>query len=231
MELSIPFVIIEVNHQRMLECKTAHYPVIYGDITQATVLDLAKVEAAKLLLITTPEAITSQSIVKQSRQQHPELHIIARADGIAHTRALYESGIYMAVLPEMEAGLEIARQALLHMDVPVNVIQQYTDDVRQNLYSPIHQAQDGQDLLAKLGNIKNMLEISWVTIAPESPLANKNIGEAAVRSKTGASIVGIIHGKEFYSNPNVDYTFQSGDLVAVVGNADERHAFKTLAGA
>ncbi|MCI5158940.1 MAG: portal protein, partial [Candidatus Electrothrix sp. AUS1_2] len=136
-----------------------------------------------------------------------------------------------AVLPEMEAGLEIARQALLHLDVPVNVIQQYTDDVRQNLYSPIYQAQDGRDLLARLGNIKNMLEISWVTISPESPLANKNIEEAAVRTKTGASIVAIIHGKEFYSNPNVDYTFQSGDLVAVVGNSDERHAFKTLAGA
>ena len=93
------------------------------------------------------------------------------------------------------------------------------------------QAQDGHDLLAKLGNIKNMLEISWVTISPESPLANQSIGEAAVRSRTGASIVGIIHGKEFYSNPQVDYTLQSGDLVAVVGNADERHAFNTLAGA
>ncbi|MCI5211088.1 MAG: hypothetical protein D3910_20400, partial [Candidatus Electrothrix sp. ATG2] len=65
----------------------------------------------------------------------------------------------------------------------------------------------------------------------ESYLADKSIGEVAVRSKTGASIVGIIHGKEFYSNPKVDYTFQRGDLVAVVGNADERHAFNTLAGA
>ncbi|WP_446009520.1 cation:proton antiporter domain-containing protein [Candidatus Electrothrix sp.] len=231
MELSIPFVIIEMNHQRMIECKTAQYPVIYGDISHSTVFELAKVEAARLLLITTPDFTTSQSIVKQSRRHNPELHIIVRADGIKQTRALYESGIYMAVLPEMEAGLEIARQALLHMDVPVNVIQQYTDEVRQNLYSPMYEAQEGHDLLTKLGNIKNMLEISWVTIAPESPLTDKNIGEAAVRTKTGVSIVGIIHGKEFYSNPKVDYTFQGGDLVAVVGNADERHAFHKLAGA
>ena len=230
-ELSIPFVIIEVNHQRMIECKSAAYPVIYGDINHATVFELAKVTSAKLLLITTPDVTTSQSIVKQSRRHNPGLHIIARADGIKQTQALYESGIYMAVLPEMEAGLEIARQALLHFDVPVSVIQQYTDEVRQNLYSPIHQAQDRHDLLAKLGNIKNMLEISWVTISSESLLISKNIGEAAVRTKTGASIVGIIQGKEFYSNPQVDYTFQSGDLVAVVGNADERHAFKELAGA
>ena len=229
MQLGISFVVIEVNHQRMLECKAAKYPVIYGDISHATVFEAAQVDAAKLLLITTPEVTTAQSIVRQSRRHNPGLHIIARADGIKQTRSLYESGVYMAVLPEMEAGLEIARQALLHLDVPVNVIQQYTDDVRQNLYAPIHQAQEGHDLLAQLGNIKNMLEISWVTLSPQSPLTDKSIGEAAVRSRTGATIVGIIHGKEFYSNPQVNYTFQGGDMVAVVGNADERHAFNTLA--
>ena len=231
MELCIPFVIVEVNHQRMLECKAANYPVIYGDISHATVFEAAQVDAAKLLLITTPDATTSRSIVTQSRQHNPGLHIIARADGIKQTRSLYESGVYMAVLPEMEAGLEIARQALLHLDVPVNVIQQYTDEVRQNLYSPIHQAQEGHDLLAKLGNIKNMLEISWVTLSSESPLVQQSIKEAAVRTRTGASIVAIIHGKELYSNPQIDYTFQHGDMVAVVGNADERHAFNELAGA
>nr|MBF0221018.1 cation:proton antiporter [Desulfobulbaceae bacterium] len=230
-QLAIPFVIIEFNHQRMLECKAAKYPVIYGDISHSTVLELAKVDSAKLLLITTPEVTTSQSIVQQSHQHNPKLHIIARANGIDQTRALYESGIYMAVLPEMEAGLEIARQALLHLDIPVNVIQQYTDAVRQNLYSPIHQSQEGHELLTKLGNIRNMMEISWVTIPPGSPLANTNLGEAAVRTKTGASIVGIVHGKEFYSNPKVDYIFQSGDLVAVVGNTLERNAFNKLAGA
>jgi CPA2 family monovalent cation:H+ antiporter-2 len=228
-QLGIPFVIIEVNHQRMLECKAAKYPVIYGDISHSTVLELAKVDSAKLLLITTPEVTTSLSIVKQSHRQNPELHIIVRAAGINQTRALYESGIYMAVLPEMEAGLEIARQALLHLDVPVNIIQQYTDAVRQNLYSPIYHSQNGHELLAKLGNIKNMLEISWVTIPPESPLANKSIGDAAVRTKTGASIVGIIHGEKFYSNPEVNYAFQSGDLVAVVGNTHERNEFNKLA--
>jgi CPA2 family monovalent cation:H+ antiporter-2 len=230
-QLGIPFVIIEINHQRMLECKAVKFPVIYGDISHPTVFKLAKIDSAKLLLITTPEVTTSQSIVKQSHRQNPELHIIARADGIDQTRALYESGIYMAVLPEMEAGLEIARQALLHLGVPVSVIQQYTDAVRQNLYLPIYQSQEGHEILTKLGNVKNMLEISWVTIPPGSPLANTSLGDAAVRTKTGASIVGIIHGKEFYSNPKVDYTFQSGDMVAVVGNTFERNAFNQLAGA
>jgi CPA2 family monovalent cation:H+ antiporter-2 len=228
-QLNLPFVIIELNHQRMLECKTAHFPVIYGDMSQPTVLDVSKVQAARLLLITTPSVITSQSIVKQAHRLKPELHIIARADGTDQARALYKSGVYMAVLPEMEAGLEIASQALLHLEIPITVIQQYTDAVRQQLYAPIYQKNHEHQLLATLDNVKDLLEISWVTLMPGSPLINKSIKETAIRTRTGASIVAIIHEKEFLSNPEVDYSFQEGDLVAVVGNQQERNEFKKLA--
>jgi CPA2 family monovalent cation:H+ antiporter-2 len=168
--------------------------------------------------------------VKQALRFKPELHVIARADGTDQARALYEDGVYMAVLPEMEAGLEIARQALLHLEIPVAVIQQYTDASRQQLYAPMYHPNSDHQLLAMLNNIKNMLEISWVTLSAESPLVNKSIKDAAVRTTTGASVVGIIHDKAFHSNPKANYSFQEGDLVAVVGNQQERNAFKKLAG-
>ncbi len=244
-KLEIPFIIIELNYQRMVECKNLHFPVVYGDMTHQTVLDVSRLQTARLLLITTPSLITAQSIAKLARKLKPELRIIARADGVEQTRELYESGVYMAVLPEMEAGLEIARQALLNLEMPVTVIQEYTDAVRQRLYEPIYHADSevvseekahhpepltqDQQLLAKLDNIKNMLEISWVTLTSQSPIVSSTIKDAAIRTKTGASIVGIIHEKQFYSNPKIDYTFHEGDLVAVVGNKHERDEFKKLA--
>jgi len=230
-QLNFPFVIIELNHQQMLECKDAHFPVIFGDMSQSTVLDVSKLQEAKLLLITIPSVTTSLAIVKQAHQVKPELHIIVRANGVGQAQALYKNGVYMAVLPEMEAGLEIARQALLHLETPVTVIQQYTDEVRQQHYAPIFQSSHAHQLLTKLDNIKDMLEISWVTLMPRSPLVSKSIKDTAVRSRTGASIVGIIHEKVFHSNPKADYAFQEGDLVAVVGNQQERNEFKKIAGA
>ncbi|SMC97423.1 Kef-type potassium/proton antiporter, CPA2 family [Desulfocicer vacuolatum DSM 3385] len=229
-QLHLPFVIIEFNHQRMLECKAANHPVIYGDMTQATVIEAAQLHAARLLLITTASVVISQSIVEQTLHARAGLHIIVRATGPDHARALYEKGVYMAVLPEMEAGLEIARQSLLHLEFPVSVIQQYTDAVRQKTYAPIYQSNADRQLLTKLDNIKNILEISWVTLMPGSSLIKKSIKDAAVRTKTGASVVGIIQqGKTFHSNPKADYAFQEGDLVAVVGNQEERNEFKKIA--
>ncbi|MBF0259923.1 MAG: hypothetical protein HQK62_14015 [Desulfamplus sp.] len=73
------------------------------------------------------------------------------------------------------------------------------------------------------------MEISWFTLSSVSPLVNKSIKDAAVRTVTGASIVGIIHEKQFKSNPKADYLFKEGDMVAVVGNQQERNNFKKLA--
>ncbi len=229
-QLHLPFVIVELNHQLMIECKNQNFPVIFGDMGQPTVQEAAKIHHAKLLLITIPAVVTTQTIVKQAHHFKPELHIIARAEGVEQMQALYESGVYMALMPEMEAGLEIARQALIHLEIPATAIQQYTDSVRKHLYAPIYGSNQDLQLLTRFENIKNMLEISWVTLPVDSPLVGKSIKDAAVRTKTGASVVGIIREKIFHHNPKADYAFYAGDMVAVVGNQQERKNFKNLAG-
>jgi len=229
-QLGVSFVIVELNHQRMLECKAAGFPVIYGDMSQPTAITVARVAAARLLLVTTPTVVVAQAIVQQAHRLKPDLHIIVRAEGVEQTRKLYNDGVYMVVMPEMEAGLEIARQALLHLEIPVTAVQHYTDEVRQQLYAPIYKSHQDYQLLTRFDNIKNLLEISWVEIVPGSPLAGKSIKDAAVRTLTGASIVGIIHEKVFYSNPKADYPFAEGDMVAIAGNPQERKEFKRLAG-
>ncbi|HBI15058.1 MAG TPA: portal protein [Desulfobulbaceae bacterium] len=229
-QLDVSFVIVEINHQRMTECKTALYPVIYGDMTQQVVLDAAEVGRARLLLITPPSIIVSAAIVGHVKQINPKLQIVARADGVEQTRALYENGVYMVVLPEMEAGLEIARQALLSLQIPATVIQEYTDMVRHELYAPLHSS-SGWDyhLASQLNSAKNLLEISWVHLAPASPLNGKTLQEAAIRTQTGATLVGVIRNGIFRPNPSIEYTFSGDDIVAIVGSPRERGLFKDLA--
>ncbi|HHO48368.1 MAG TPA: portal protein [Desulfobacteraceae bacterium] len=228
-QLHVPFVIIELNHQRMTECKEADYPVIYGDMTQQIVLDAAELAAAKQLLITPPSIVDSRAIVRHARKINPGLQIVARAEGVEQTRTLYEDGVSMVVLPEMEAGLEIARQALLGLQIPATLIQEYTDMVRQEMYEPLFSSRYDYRLITQLNSAKNLLEISWVQIDPDSPLNGRAIKDAAVRSRTGTTIVGIIRHGIFRPNPDPEHTFTAGDLVAIVGSPRERDLFKDMA--
>ncbi len=229
-QLDFPFVLVEFNHQRMLECKDSNFPVIYGDMTQPTVMEASEIVNSRLVIITTPSIMIIQSIVKLAHHLKPELKIISRAEGVDQMRELYKRGIYMAVLPEMEAGLAMARQALFQLDIPAAAIQEYTDLVRKELYTPIYESSKDNEIFSKFDNMKNMLEISWVTLGRESPLVSRSIKELAIRSQTGASIVGIAKGTELYPNPKADYLFKGGDLIAVMGNQQERNEFKKMAG-
>ncbi len=228
-QLGVPFVIVEINHQRLVECKAAHFPVIYGDISQPLTIDFAKVSISKLLLITIPSSMITQSIVHQVHRLNPDLHMVARAEGLEQTKKLYQSGVYAVVFPEMEAGIEIARQALLHLNIPATVIQQYSDDIRREIYAPMYKLQNDIPLITKLDNIKDLLEISWVKPALKSSLVGNTLKEASIRAKTGASVVGVIHKGVFHSAPKPDYRIAQDDMLAVLGNAQEREAFRKLA--
>jgi CPA2 family monovalent cation:H+ antiporter-2 len=120
------------------ELKALGFPVLFGDAEKEIILEAAEVGKARLLLITTPVALISRAIVAHAKKLNHAIHIIARAEGIEEMQGLHDLGVSVVVQPEFEASLEVARQALLHLDVPMDVIQQYTDEVRDELYRPLY---------------------------------------------------------------------------------------------
>ena len=61
-------------------------------------------------------------------------------------------------------------------------------------------------------------DLETVTIAEDSPAAGKLIRELELRTRTGASIVGIERSGENIINPSADEELQSGDQVLLLGS-------------
>ena len=136
--MGTPFIIVEWNSRRVDDLKALGFPVLFGDAEKEIILEAAEVGKARLLLITTPVALISQAIVAHAKKINPAIHIIARAEGFEEMRGLHAQGVSLVVQPEFEASLEVARQALMHLDVPMDLIRQYTDEVREELYRPLY---------------------------------------------------------------------------------------------
>jgi CPA2 family monovalent cation:H+ antiporter-2 len=120
--LDLQFVVIELDQRRLESCRAAGVAVIFGDASYPVVLEAAGLRAARLLIVTTPAIETALAISRLARAQRPQLHIVARADSEESLNDLYEIGVYEVVQPKREAGLEITRQALIHLDVPAQEI-------------------------------------------------------------------------------------------------------------
>jgi len=228
-QIHVPFVMVELDPRRIEECRTEGFPTIYGDATQPVVLAAANVEAASQVLVTPPALEVTRAIVRHVRSLRPDLDIVVRAEGVEQMKSLHALGVSTVILPELEAGLEIARQALLHLKIPVHVIQRYSDATRLELYQPISEAREDYLELRRLENAREYLELTWERLADGSPLVGRAIGDLAIRTLTGASVVGVIRGGRFLPSPGADFMFETGDLVAAVGTLEQRDSFLSSA--
>jgi monovalent cation:H+ antiporter-2, CPA2 family len=231
-QLQLSFVIIDLDYRRIEEAKEKGYPVIFGDASEPVVLQAASIGQACLILITTPDILTTQMLVDHVRQENPTVHIVARASGIEQMQMLHEQGVYEAVQPEFEASLEMMRQALLHLNFPSTTILHYTDRIRHQMYTPLYTESNTRQeyqALAQLNQAVRLLEIEWVTLPEVSPLIGQTIAGAHIRSLTGVSVVGLWRDGHFQPNPPIDVPFVTGDIIASMGNHEQISRFRAWA--
>lgn len=228
-QLGLAFVVIELDQNRVEQCQALGIPVLYGDVSQPVVLEAAELDRARLMIVALPTAGIVHAVVAHTRRHHPDLHIVARVGSREEMEILHELGIHEAVQPEFEAGLEMVRQALLHLSVPATEIQRYTDRVRDDLYAPLNHSHGPSDhkLLQHLRRAPH-IELAWLTLPDTSPLLGKSLAEATIRSQTGASVVAISKGTELWPNPLPDYRFERGDMLGVLGNPEQVDALQQL---
>ncbi len=137
-ELELAFVMIELDHRRFEEGCARGLPMIFGDTTRPAVLEAAGIAHARVLLATIPALSTTRQLVDEVKRMHPDLDIVARSNGLEELEELRERGVYEVVQPEFEAGLEITRQALRHLDVPAFEVQRLSDEIRREHYGVLH---------------------------------------------------------------------------------------------
>lgn len=219
------FVVIELDQRRMEQARAAGRPVVFGDASQEPVLEAAHLGEACLLLITTPGLVTTRAIAAHARRLRPELEIVARGSDSESLPALRALGVAEVVLPEFEASLELARQALLHFEVPLIDVQRETEALRHEVTGCQSEA---PRLLSQLRAAENQFELAWVTLPPESALLGRSLAELDLRRRTGAAVVGVLREDGLLTNPGADLRFSEGDLVALIGAADARGAFHAL---
>ncbi|MCH2288120.1 MAG: cation:proton antiporter, partial [SAR324 cluster bacterium] len=190
--LSVPLLIIEIDQLRVERAKHADIPVVFGDASHEVVLEAAETSSARLLIITTPEIVITQTIVERARKVNSEIQVVARAPGVEFLEEFKKLNISEVVIPEFEAGLEMARKALVHLHIPAAKIQHYTESLRQDLFASLFSENEEDKILEQLQWAEHQFDLQWMLIKPGSVLVGKTIGESEIRTKTASSVVGVI---------------------------------------
>ena len=226
--LSVPMLIIEIDQLRVDRAKHAEIPVVFGDAGHEVVLEAAETSSARLLIITSPEIVITQTIVERARKVNSEIQFVARAPGVEFLEEFKKLNISEVVIPEFEAGLEMARKALVHLHIPAAKIQHYTESLRQDLFSSLFSENEEEKIVEQLQVAEHQYDLQWMLIKPGSSLDGKTIGETKIRTKTESSVVGVIRNDKLEPNPDANFRFQANDRAAIIGTDSARETFLQL---
>jgi len=225
--LVIPFVLIELDQRRVEQAKSAGFAVVYGDASHEIVLGAASLGTASLLAVTLPGMVESQTIIAHAQRINNSIEVVARLSDPDFFDVFSQLDVTDLVYPELQAGVEMTRQVLLALRLPVTEIQQHTETLRQEFFSGRLRKGKPYQTLSQLRSAEQQFDLQWVKVNARCRLEGRTIGEAAIRKQSGVSVVGVLRDDQLEPNPGPQFRFQENDLVAIIGSASARAAFQS----
>jgi monovalent cation:H+ antiporter-2, CPA2 family len=219
--LEVPRLVVEQDAARAATFQQDGVPTLFGDAANSEILTHAQLDRARALVVTIPDETAAELIVTAAHDLAPHLPIIARAATGTGVQRLSEHGARAVIHPELEGGLEVVRHTLLALDYPIVQVQQYIDAVRQDEYNTAITTPQESQLLDQLVAAVRGMEITWQSVAAESPVVGRTLAEANLRAQTGASVIALVRNHQVVANPESSMTLAMSDLVGLIGDSEQ----------
>ena len=111
-DAGIPYLVIDIDPERVSEARSSGRPRIYGDATNFRLLNKAGLDKARALVITYPDPMAVITTAKVALSINPELKILARVHRAKEANILKRMGITELVSPEYEASFRFIKRLL-----------------------------------------------------------------------------------------------------------------------
>jgi CPA2 family monovalent cation:H+ antiporter-2 len=134
--LGIPYLVIEMDPELVSELHRKGENCIYGDASNAHVLSLARLEKARVLIVTYPDPLTVVTTVKNALNINAKIKIVARVHRRSDSKILEKLGVSDLISPEYEASFEFLHRTLEHIGWGKVDIQKTIGRFRHNEQSP-----------------------------------------------------------------------------------------------
>jgi CPA2 family monovalent cation:H+ antiporter-2 len=108
----VPYIVIEQSRELFESLRDRGVPAIYGNASRRMVLELARPDRARLIIVTAPDPFQARAIVEQARRLNPSISSVVRTHSEEERAYLERAGVGLAVMGERELARTMARYAL-----------------------------------------------------------------------------------------------------------------------
>jgi CPA2 family monovalent cation:H+ antiporter-2 len=129
-EFDIKTVVIDLNVDTVRDLERAKAPAVYGDARRRDILEAARVQGARYLLITLPDVATRLPVISAAKELNRDLRIFVRARYLAEQSHLELQGATAVCYEEGEAAVALAQLLLREVGAAPERIQEEAERIR-----------------------------------------------------------------------------------------------------
>lgn len=148
-----PYLAIDADPAIVADGSRAGLPVVFGNVTNAALLDKLHLGDARALIVTMDEPVLVSRTVRRIHAAYPDLPIIVRARDSSHAAELYRAGASHAVPETLESSLQLSEAVLVDLGVPMGPVIASIHEMRDEMRYVIMR-DGGLEQKPKLGTSK-----------------------------------------------------------------------------
>jgi len=122
--------VIDIDPRVIESLRARGVPAVYGDASNPHILAQARLEKARVMVVTFADPMATELALKNALRINPKLYVVARVHGDEEAEVLRDMGVAELVRPDFEAGLEIIRHTLHRFGLTTHEIQYIVNTLR-----------------------------------------------------------------------------------------------------
>jgi CPA2 family monovalent cation:H+ antiporter-2 len=219
-DLSVPYLILELNGSTVHRAKAEGERIFYGDATSPESLRAAHLEHALGLVSLMSDPDATMRMVRAARGITSTVPLVVRTRYRLEADRLQAAGATVAVAEELEASLEVVAQLLGRLNIPGNLIEPLLDVFRRESVSirPMHAP---RSMAESLTEAIRRTPVSTHRVEPGHWSKGRTMSDLDLRAKTNASVIALQRGTQYITAPSPDERLREGDVLYLVGDQSD----------
>jgi CPA2 family monovalent cation:H+ antiporter-2 len=215
----IPYVVVDLNEQRVSEGRKDGEPMLFGDCTSSHILELAGLKRSRVIVFVISDPFASRLAVRTAREMSREIVVLTRTKYVADIDALWDQGSTEVISEEFEASLELMTRILRVYNAPRAMVAAEIKSIRDQRFGIFRERHTTVPRI-RLSSELDIYSETW-DIAPDCVWNGASIAETRLREETGVVILGIIREHRTLNNPWPSETIHAGDRLVLSGTKEQ----------
>ena len=218
LETKVPFLVLDLDGERVKRALTEGITTLYGDCVQEQTLIRAGLKDARMIVLKISDYAITEKVVRLSRKINPQIKIMVRTRRTNQVEELKTAGADQVIPEEFETSIEIFSRVLRDYHIPNNIIEQQVELIRLEGYSMFRGLSLNTESLKKFSTYLTATLTESYLVLEDSWSREKMLGDINISARTGAVVIALVRTNRPHPNPDPEFTVLAGDIFILLGN-------------